>query len=829
MTRKNGIRVRNLLVAGGVLFFLLAVVLLIMTFVFKPEEETEVAEVSEPTAPDYKVLFLDSYSPTHVSYPAQERGIKAGLYSNNISYDVIYMDTKNYGSQEEIDAFYAFFRDRLLGSEKEYDGVITGDDAALKFALQHQEELFPGLPIVYYGINNIPLAEEAVQNPLMTGFTEETYLDETFDLAIKLLPKANKIVGIYDNTTTGQGDKETFFGYREQYPGYDFIGINTSEHSLSEYCKILESLGSDCILIYLTAFEDADGNAYSIPESAQIIVDHTHIPVFRNYMGGEGLGIVGGVQMNFPVQCEMAGEVMADVLYGRQKIAEIPLQYDTPGYIIYDYSVMANYGLDTRLIPHGATVINQPVDYWDQYNSILIPAILIIFGLLCMLLAMIINYLMMKRTTEALRRTEDKLVYETEHDMLLGIYNRRVAEEFLNRNIMDGKKQCLLRIDIDDFNLINESYGHAVGDRYLRFVANLLKDYAVANVFLLARHSGDEFLMIIPGRTLSEDSPELHEIHEMMKTPMKLGLEELRTTVSIGVVNTDAQTDVETIFAYSDLSLREAKERGKNRSVIYEEQLQEKVLVVNQTRSILQSVIENRDFYMLYQPKVDVQTKELVGFEALIRIKDRDLSPAFFIPIAEESGLIGQIGRITTEMVIRQLALWRDEGKKLYPVSVNYSSNQINDTGYIDFIRTQLEKYAVDPKYFEIEITEGLFMDNNYQSEQLFKQFRKLGIKLLMDDFGTGYSSLSYLTYIPVDVLKLDRSLVINYLVEGKDAFIRDIVGLAHDLGKQMIIEGVEYEWQYNKLKEFGADVIQGFYFSRPISADEAADWTVKE
>ena len=231
---------------------------------------------------------------------------------------------------------------------------------------------------------------------------------------------------------------------------------------------------------------------------------------------------------------------------------------------------------------------------------------------------------------------------------------------------------------------------------------------------------------------------------------------------------------------------------------------------------------------MLYQPKIDAVTKKVNGYEALVRMKEPGIYPGQFIPVAEQNGWIWKIGRITTELVIKQLAAWRDEGYELHPVSVNFSSNQINDLGYLKMVEDLLEKYDIPAKYLEIEITEGLFLDRTSQSENLFKSFKDMGIRLLMDDFGTGYSSLGYLTYIPVDVIKLDKSLVDAYLVDGRDLFIRDVIQLMHDLDKEMIIEGVEEEWQYQRLREFGAETIQGYFFSKPIPADEAISFEVK-
>ena len=197
--------------------------------------------------------------------------------------------------------------------------------------------------------------------------------------------------------------------------------------------------------------------------------------------------------------------------------------------------------------------------------------------------------------------------------------------------------------------------------------------------------------------------------------------------------------------------------------------------------------------------------------------------------MAERSGWIWRIGRITTELAIKQLSEWKNGGKTLHPVSINFSSNQLNDHGYVDFLASLLEKYGVPAELVEIEITEGMFLEKSALADGLFKRFKELGIRILMDDFGTGYSSLGYLTYIPVDVIKLDKSLVDAYLVDGKDSFIKNIITLMHDLGKEMIIEGVEEKWQFERLREFGADTIQGYYFSKPIPAADAVDFRVKE
>ena len=224
---------------------------------------------------------------------------------------------------------------------------------------------------------------------------------------------------------------------------------------------------------------------------------------------------------------------------------------------------------------------------------------------------------------------------------------------------------------------------------------------------------------------------------------------------------------------------------------------------------------------MVYQPKVEAGSKKVVGYEALVRMKDKSYGPATFVPIIEKNGWIPKLGRLTTKLVVEQLYKWRQEGYEILPVSINFSSKQVNDVGYVGYLNGLLREYGIPSKYVQIEITESLFMDNNAQADKLFKELKKMGIKLLMDDFGTGYSSLGYLTYMPIDEIKLDKSFVDSYL-DKNDSFIKDVIMLSHDIDKTIVIEGVEEKWQYEKLCQLDADVIQGFYFSRPLSEDEA-------
>ncbi len=427
-----------------------------------------------------------------------------------------------------------------------------------------------------------------------------------------------------------------------------------------------------------------------------------------------------------------------------------------------------------------------------------------------------VHYL--KNTVETEHRN---LIYSAQHDELLDIYNRRYALDYLIINEDSWNRATFVMADIDGFKGINATYGHELADKILKKTAYGLKDLARKNGWLLARYGGDRYLIVIKD-TDSEVDHSLGLIRKVFEEPFSIGSIELQLSVCIGVSTSDGMLGAEDHINNAEEAMREAKRAGHNHTFFYSEILQAKARQEKHIREKILDAFDHDGFYVVYQPKVDARNVTLCGYEALIRMKQPGLGPAQFIPVAEKNGWIWRIGRMTTELVVHQLASWRDEGHKLYPVSVNFSSNQLSDIGYVDFLEETLNKYNISPDLVEIEITEGIFLDRSSQAEELFKRFKDLGIRLLMDDFGTGYSSLGYLTYIPVDTIKLDKSLVDNYLVDGKDEFIDDVIRLIHHLDKEMTIEGVEERWQYSRLKEFGADTIQGFYFSKPLPADEA-------
>ena len=826
--KKLHIAFRSISVAICCICLVTAIVLLVRLFTSTTKE----VNVQAPVEVTHRVLFLSSYNPLYYTYEFQSRGLERVLYAHGIEYDVMFMYSNSAGANQNQTILHEILKTRLVDLHL-YEAVLLADDAAVRFAMEYQSELFSGIPMVCFGINDFKLARQVERNPMMTGFFEYNYLDQTIELAMKLFPKKKTLVALHDQSAAGRTDIEIFLNLRDSHPDYAFINFDVSMYSNEELVALLENLPKDSLLFYMTCYSDKTGHLYSVVARTNTIVNHAKVPVFRNYSGGEGAGILGGITMDMEEQSAMAAQVVADILNGK-KISDIPLIVETPALTWFDYQQVKKYGLNFSLLPKNTVFYNQPQNFFTVYGNILPIAGLILLSLFLAMISAYVNSIRTKHGLEELRRSRDKLAesqemlrYQLEYDEVLDILNRRTITEQLRNNVPQDAVYSVVIVDIDGFKALNENYGHSLADSILQYLVALFKEMAAEGGWQIARYGGDEFLLFIPDQTLTIESPAIQDIFAGIRAPIPLGDETLAITASMGISNSDGITPAEQHLINAEIAMYEAKNHGKNGAALYDEEMKERAREEVVIKEKLQEAFEHDGFYMVYQPQINSKTKKVSGYEALVRMKAPGMFPGKFIPVAERNGWIWRIGRITTELAIKQLADWREAGYELHPVSVNFSGNQLNDHGYIDFVKGLLEEYKVPAEYLEIEITEGLFLEKSALADEIFKRFKEMGIRLLMDDFGTGYSSLGYLSYIPVDVIKLDKSLVDTYLVDGKDSFIMNIIHLMHDLNKEMIIEGVEEKWQFERLRDFGADVIQGYYFSKPIPANEAITFTV--
>lgn len=446
--------------------------------------------------------------------------------------------------------------------------------------------------------------------------------------------------------------------------------------------------------------------------------------------------------------------------------------------------------------------------------------------------------LMLLRSEMAERKiAEDKNTYLAMYDQLTGLPNRTLfcdrlkqAIEFSARNKLEI---YLLFIDIDSFKLINDTLGHSYGDELLIKIGERLSG-VLRGSDAVCRVSGDEFLIMLLD---VKDGNHLFKITERILdrigTPFIINQNHVSVSCSIGISKfPDNGTDAETLIKYSDIAMYKAKQDGKNRFVLYSEDLEQMRRDEREIVDALQSALVHDEFRLYYQPQVNANTKEVIGFEALIRWEHPArgfLGAGEIIPAAEKSGLIVPIGEWVLRTACRQNKAWQDAGMKPVPIAVNTSINQITSTNLYDLVKSTLLETGLEAKYLELEITETILAKETEDINSNLTKLRKLGVKIAIDDFGTGYSSIQYIKAFTIDRIKIPMDFIHGINNNIKDeSIITVILGLAESLGVDVVAEGVETENQLTFLMERLCNNIQGYFFCKPMAADDVADYVRK-
>jgi diguanylate cyclase (GGDEF)-like protein len=416
-------------------------------------------------------------------------------------------------------------------------------------------------------------------------------------------------------------------------------------------------------------------------------------------------------------------------------------------------------------------------------------------------------------------------------DPLTGLPNRHWLMAFLPPAI-ETASACnaglaLLFVDLDDFRHINDSFGHGAGDELLRQAAARLKSLVRASDHVV-RLGGDEFTVVLQKVQASDDVARVSRlIIKAMQEPFDVdgqGQHMVEASVGISVFPRDG-ADSDTLLKHADLALYAAKAEGKGRYSFYQPGLSDKLLHRLGKEQALRRAIAEDEFIMVYQPRVETMTGALCGMEALVRWMHPErglLPPEEFIQIAEDTGMIREIGSAVIEKTIAQIAAWQEAELPVVPVSINVSALQFDEGHLRPLLVACMRRYRVNADLIEIEITESSMLGGGDLVSGQLAAIRELGIKLLIDDFGTGYSSLSQLQRLEMDVLKIDRAFTSQLRNESSaNVLFNAIVVMAHALGMRVVAEGVETLDQLRALQGLGCDEIQGFYVSRPVSADE--------
>ena len=432
--------------------------------------------------------------------------------------------------------------------------------------------------------------------------------------------------------------------------------------------------------------------------------------------------------------------------------------------------------------------------------------------------------------TRGLEAANRQLRHLATHDALTGLPNRVLLDDRLAQAIAhadrDSRTFALLMCDLDRFKLINDSLGHRAGDELLQEVARRLTGI-MRSVDTVARFGGDEFVLV--GSTIadSEDATRLaNRVIEALQAPVCIAGIDVHTSPSIGIAIYPADgLSIETLLAHADAAMYSAKQRGRGNVQRYAPGMHAGTEDRVQLESDLHNAATLSQFKLYYQPKVDTRTGAVRSAEALIRWvhpKRGIVSPAEFIPLAEECGLIATIGEWVIREACRQARAWQDEGDPPLRVSVNLSASQFREIGLVESIRRALDEAGLNAQYLEVELTESAVMSDPEQSIAILEQLSAMGVLVSVDDFGTGYSSMSYLRRFPIDKLKIDRVFINEIASRAEDAsIVRAIVSLAHSLHLKVVAEGVETAAQLDFLRAAGCDEYQGYHFSRPLPAEE--------
>lgn len=445
----------------------------------------------------------------------------------------------------------------------------------------------------------------------------------------------------------------------------------------------------------------------------------------------------------------------------------------------------------------------------------------------------------LERISRELEESREHFRHAAFHDVLTGLPNRAFLTDRLRATIDKTNKQstqpfALLFLDLDRFKYINDSLGHASGDKLLIEISRRLKR-SLRDMDMVARLGGDEFAILLDELFEEDEALQIAKrVQDELSKPFYLMGHEVFTAASIGITfSTAGYEHPENVLRDADTAMYRAKEKGKARYEIFDSQMHADAMSRLQLENDLRRAIERNELQVYYQPIISLSTERISGFEALIRWEHPErgfVFPAEFIPLAEETGLINGIGEFILLEACRQIREWHSEQSPFKPfISVNLSGKQFAQPNLIERIKNTLLETGLEPQYLKLEITESVIMENASEAETFLKKLRKLGIKLSIDDFGTGYSSLSYLHRFPFNTLKVDRSFVSN-MSEGDEntEIVKTIITLANNLGLSVIAEGVETKEQLDKLRSLKCTYAQGYYFSRPLAAKGAFEMLSK-
>ena len=437
---------------------------------------------------------------------------------------------------------------------------------------------------------------------------------------------------------------------------------------------------------------------------------------------------------------------------------------------------------------------------------------------------------MVFRDVSAARAQSQRMSYQAQHDSLTDLPNRALMAERLTQAVAlahrNRQNMAILFLDLDRFKAVNDLLGHEIGDRLLQSVALRLQG-CVRSSDTVSRHGGDEFVVLLMQVANTLDAAVCAEkILQRLSAPHRIGEHELHVTASIGIAtNTEDGIDAKTLLRNADLAMYHAKGQGRNNYQFFQSDMNARTAARRVLERELRHALDNNEFVLFFQPTINLTTRAISGVETLIRWRHPErglLLPEEFMPLAEECGYIVPIGRWVLRNACNQAKLWEEACFPPLPVAVNVSALELRDRNFVAEVKAVLAATGLDPKNLVLELTETILVMDTDSTAEVLRDLKEIGVQLALDDFGTGFSSLSHLQKFPIDVLKIDQSFMRNLHAESDDAsIVGAVIGMADSLRMRVVAEGVETEEQLTVLEEQSCPEAQGFYFSRPLAAED--------
>ena len=767
------------------------------------------------------ILFIGAYSIDWIYYDDEISGITSELTAENYSIDYTYLQGKRVDFSDEYIAFLVEHYTKLC-EYTDYDAIIISDDDALNFVMDNNEEesdIFYSIPTFFLAVNNSESIEEATNSrDNVYGIIEENDYEQGLEAINTIMPNASTLNYISDSTITGEttGEKLRKAAVASGY----FTNINRINPSLLTQDELIDALKNidDGDVTFLTSFStDVTSKFYTFDEQYNLIQENSLSPLFTDDpLPANNNSVAGCIVYDFEKAGTLIGNSIRKYFANSLDISGTDMINEQPNIISFDCNVLSNYGLDYNLLGDDVILVNEPDSFAGQYE--------ISFRIVSFTLAicLFIFWILIRQMALFGKQTKDIIALNSEITKLIDIdsttrlYRNSVFKEDIKAMISSGKAFALILANADDLGYINSYYGREKGDIILRNMC-----YELANVPGFAYNTyhfgGDEAVILLPFKKVSEVTAFIKKEKMISgeKNDKKNVEEHFSNTLGVSLYPQDG-SNVNQLVDNAYAAMIFGKKKGKNVSVRYSKSIYE-AGKENDVKDMLNNAIANDKFELFYQPIVDIKNGEVFKYEALLRIKGERMSPAIFIPVAEDTGRIITIGKIVVRKAIEFIAEMNRVGiaKK---VSINFSNRQVNDKEFSSYFAKTALAMGVKMNAIDVEITESFLFNNSKARARLFNFFRVNEIDISIDDFGTGYSSVNSLFSTPIKYVKVDKRLS-ERMCENK-ASTKSIVAFFHELDLKVVFEGIEEKEQVSVCEFCKVDYIQGYYFSKPQPED---------